>query len=105
MDIEKRVSNLEKLVDYLSKQISNNKFYTDADIAGTRQSVTAITPYTDTATAYIDDAYVIFENVPAGNMSVFFDNPTDYVVERNGSTVLISFEPLEKVTVVTISIQ
>lgn len=36
-NIEKRLSNLENLVNYLSKQLTNNKFYTDADIAGCRQ--------------------------------------------------------------------
>ena len=39
MDINTRVVNLEKLVNQLIKAQNNNKFYTDADIAGVRQSV------------------------------------------------------------------
>lgn len=42
MDIYTRVENLEKLVDNIVKTISNNKFYTDADIAGVRQNVTEL---------------------------------------------------------------
>lgn len=39
MDIETRVTNLEKLVDSLVKMMINQKFYTDADISGIRQNV------------------------------------------------------------------
>ena len=38
MDIETRVTNLEKLVDSLVTTINNTKFYTDADIAGCRHT-------------------------------------------------------------------
>lgn len=38
MDFEKRLSNLEKLVNSLSKKIDNIKFYSDADINGCRSS-------------------------------------------------------------------
>lgn len=39
MDIYTRVDNLEKNLDALIKQINSNKFYTDADISGVRQSM------------------------------------------------------------------
>lgn len=39
MTIEKRLSNLENLVNALSKKIDNNKFYTDADVNGNRKGV------------------------------------------------------------------
>lgn len=39
MDINTRLSNLEKLVDELVKKMNNDKFYTDADIAGVRKNV------------------------------------------------------------------
>jgi hypothetical protein len=39
MDIEKRVANLENLVNGLIINMNNNKFYTDADISGIRQNV------------------------------------------------------------------
>lgn len=38
MDIETRVTNLENLVGSLVKMMNNQKFYTDADIAGCRQT-------------------------------------------------------------------
>ena len=85
--------------------VNNNKQYTDADIAVTRQSVTAITPYTETKTAYILDTEIVFNSVPQGNLSVFFSIPTDYTISRVSDSVVISFEPLEEVTEVTISIQ
>lgn len=42
MDIYTRVENLEKLVSSLVETINNSKFYTDADIAGVRKSVSDI---------------------------------------------------------------
>lgn len=42
MDIEKRLSNLENLVDGLVKSINSNKFYTDADVAGARKTISDI---------------------------------------------------------------
>ena len=37
MDIEKRLSNLEKLVNSLIKKLNNDRFYTDSDINGVRK--------------------------------------------------------------------
>lgn len=106
MDIEKRLSNLEKLVDALSKKIDNTKYYTDADIAGNRQSITEITPYTETKTAYIGDTEIVFNNVPSGNLSIYGLLSRLYRVERESDRVTITlFEPLEDVIEVTISIQ
>lgn len=105
MDIEKRLTNLENLVNSLIKRINNDKFYSDADTAGIRQSVSNITPYTVSKTAYILDTEIVFNSVPQGNLSVFFSIPTDYKIERVSDSVVVSFEPLEEVTEVTISIQ
>ena len=105
MDIEKRLSNLENLVYSLIKRIDKEKYYSDADTVGIRQSVSAITPYTESKTAYILDTEIVFNSVPQGNMSVFFSIPTDYTIERVSDSVVVSFEPLEEVTEVTISIQ
>lgn len=102
MDIYTRVENLEKLVDSLVTTINNTKFYTDADIAGVRQSVSDVTPYTDTKTAYIDDTEMVFTNVPEGNLTIYFNKP--YTLVRDEDRLLISFEALEEVTQITISI-
>jgi len=39
MNIEKRIANLENLVNYLIKQIDNLRFYTNADTEGNRQNI------------------------------------------------------------------
>lgn len=106
MDIETRLTNLENLVDYLSKQMTNNKIYTDADISGTRQSVSAITPYTETKTAYYGESEKTFYDVPDGNVSVYFtDYDGDYSVSRVSGRLTISFDTLTEQTDITISIQ
>lgn len=102
MDLETRVKNLEDMLASIVNTIGNNKFYTDADVNGVRKSVSDITPYTETKTAYIDDTEVVFENVPSGNLTVYFDG--DYTIEREDNRITIMFEPLEEVKEVTISI-
>lgn len=102
MDIETRVTNLENMLASIVNTLSNNKFYTDADIDGVRQSVSEVTPYTETKTAYIYDTMVVFTKVPSGNLTVYFDKP--YTVEREADRVTVKFEPLEEVTTITISI-
>ena len=42
MNIDKRVENLEKLVESLIETINNSKFYTDADIGGVRQNISEV---------------------------------------------------------------
>ena len=106
MDIETRLKNLENLVDYLSKMVNNNKHYTDADIAGTRQNISAITPYTETKTAYYGESEKTFYDVPDGNVSVYFtDYDGDYSVSRVSGRLTISFDTLTEQTDITISIQ
>lgn len=62
----------------------------------------AITPWTMTKTAYIDDTECIFTDVPTGNMTVYCSVP--HTVEIDGDRVAVRFEPLEEVIEVTISI-
>ena len=62
----------------------------------------AITPWTASKTAYIDDTECIFTEVPTGNMTVYCSVP--HTVERDGDRVAVKFEPLEEVAEVTISI-
>lgn len=103
MTLEKRVENLENLVNALVKARVNDKMYTEADINGTRQSVAQITPTTFTKTVYIDDTEVVFTGVPSGNLSVYCDNLA-YRIDRTADTVRISFEALSEVKHITISI-
>lgn len=64
--------------------------------------VASSAPYTETKTAYIDDTFIVFTNVPSGNLTVYFDKP--YTVEREADRVTVKFEALEEVTPITISI-
>lgn len=105
MDIETRLTNLENLVNSLINMMNNNKFYTDADISGVRQSVSEVTPYTETKTAYYGEKEKTFYGVPSGNISVNFDNYTgDYTITKVVDRVTVSFDALEQKTDITISI-
>lgn len=70
--------------------------------------ISEITPYTVTKTAYIDDTEITFTEVPTGNLSVYMQdsegNYPDFTVERSGESVTVSFEALEQITTVTISV-
>lgn len=108
MDIEKRLTNLENLVNALIKRINNDKYYSDADTKGIRQSVSDVTPYTETKTAYIGDTEVVFNNATGGNLSVYVideeGNIPTYTVTKT-ETIRITFDkPLEKVATITISL-
>ena len=97
--LEKRVAQLEQMVLQIARGNVNT-------IGKVDDTVTAITPYTETKTAYIGDTEVVFENVPGGNLSIFGLLSRLYRVERDSDKVTITlFEPLEDVTEVTISIQ
>lgn len=64
----------------------------------------AITPWTASKTAYIDDTSIAFENVPQGNMSVYVGGVNHTLFERDGDRVTVRFEPLEEVQTVTINV-
>jgi hypothetical protein len=108
--IEQRLSNLENLVNYLSKQITDIKQYSDADMAGARNSIGDITPTTYTKTAYIGDTDVVFENVPQGNITVIAESENGYhpyytELKRENDRVRIRYVvPFESVTTITLSI-
>lgn len=106
MDILTRLENLEQFVFALSEKIDRNKFYNDADTAGARQSISDITPYTDTQTAYYGESEKVFYNVPQGNITVFWDNYAgDYAVERIADRIVVSFDALTDNATISIMIQ
>lgn len=101
-DLEKRVAQLEQIVLQLSRNIPNIV----SDVDDTSNRVTAITPYTETKTAYIDDEDCVFNNVPNGLVAVYLNGVSYYNFTVTDGRVLVWFsEPLEDVTEVTISIQ
>lgn len=102
MDLEKRITNLENLVYALIKRIDNDKFYSSADVDGVRKSVSDVTPYTETKQAYIGDTEITFYGVPEGNVTIFFDKP--YTMEKVAGGITLTFDELDEVTDITISI-
>lgn len=105
MTLEERVKILEDNFKAFTKLRVMDKFYTDADINGTRQSVSNITPYTETKKAYYGEKEKTFYNVPNGNVSVFFSNYNgSYSVVRIDDRLVITFDILTEETDITISI-
>lgn len=105
MTLEQRVNQLEKQVDNLNKaflQAQRNQVPITAKVDDSANQVKAITPYTETKTAYIDDTEIMFTDVPNGNLSVFgIDN---FSMTKDNGRLVLTFEPLEEVTEITISI-
>ena len=107
-ELEKRLSNLENLVDYLSKQMTSIKEYSDADMAGARQGISNVTPTTYTKTAYIGDTEVTFDNIPSGQITVHAEDSEGHFpifdMDKSGSVLTIYFEPLQNVATFTVSV-
>lgn len=72
------------------------------EIKDINMSVEELTPYTETQTAYIGDTEKTFYTDIKGNLTVYF--PYEYSVERLSDRIFITFDPLEEVTDITISI-
>ena len=100
---------LEEKVDALSNsllQMQKNLTPLFAKADETASDVKTITPYTATKTAYIDDTELIFKDVPSGAWYVSFNNDvTATRVTKDGGTLTVEFDPLEKVTEVTVTVQ
>ena len=102
MTIEQRLTNLENLVNALSKKIDDNKFYQQADIDGARQNISEITPYIETKTGYYGETEKTFYNVPDGNVTIY--GLTEYTMDRVSNNITLTFDALAKETNITISI-
>lgn len=107
MTIEERMTNLELLVDSLVTTMNNQKFYTDADIAGCRHTesnlgnqIDNITPYEATEKASAGDTEVTFVGVPEGitmttTVMDLEGRSITHNVTRDEDIVHVMFEPLE----------
>lgn len=113
MSIEERVSKLEMQMKNLQQAVINmqrSQVTTVGRVDDTSNKVVAITPYTETKTAYIGDYQVLFENTPQGILTVSAIDSEGgfpaYVLEREGGIISVHFDnPLDYVTTVSISIQ
>lgn len=88
--------NVNMLTPYVDSRLIEH-----IDMLG--REVESVTPYKQTKTAYIDDTEITFDNVPTGNLTVFFDK--DYEVDRIGDKVVIRFDALTEVKEISIMIQ
>lgn len=100
--LEQLESRLDSLQESFKQAMVNLVAITEqADKA--RCNAMLITPYTDTKTAYIGDTEITFYDTPAtGNLTVYC--PTTYHVDRLTDRIFITFDALEEVTEITISI-
>ena len=109
MTLEQRVNQLEKQVDNLNKaflQAQRNQVPITAKVDDSANQVKAITPYTETKTAYIGDTEIVFTDVPSGAWFVSFSNDVLATkITRDNGTLIVEFLPLEEVTEVTITVQ
>ena len=102
MTLEQKVDNLTISLLQLQKNMTPLIAKTDTNSS----EIKTITPYTATKTAYIDDTELIFKDVPSGAWYVSFNNDvTATRVTKDGGTLTVEFDPLEKVTEVTITVQ
>lgn len=96
-----RLLSLEQAFNASAKRSIDNTYTAES----ANNKADALTPYTETKTAYIGDSEVVFTDVPSGNLNVFFTNYFGiYRTEISGNRLVVSFEPLEEVTKVTITI-
>lgn len=98
-DLEERLNTFEQSLIQMGINLSPTIYKVD----DTSNRVDALTPYTETKTAYIGDTEVTFENVPQGNMSVF--GLSEYSIDRQSDRITIMFDAVDEVTTVSISIQ
>lgn len=80
----------------------------DRRLSSMSAQISAITPYTESKTAYIDDTECVFDLVKDGVISAYVKTgetqiPCTYEVVEN--KIIVSFEALEDVATVNISIQ
>lgn len=110
MDYEHEINQIKKQLANLQDafiQAQRNQVPLTAKTDNTAVKVEAITPYTDTKTAYYGEKEKTFYGVPDGNVSVFFSNFNGiYSVYRSADRLLVIFETaLTGTTDITISIQ
>lgn len=108
MNYEYEINNLKKRLDNLQEsfiQAQKNAVPTTSKVDDTANQIKAITPYTETKTAYYGEKFKTFYDVPQGNITVSFDNYNgDYSVGRIADRVTVSFDALSAETQITISV-
>ncbi len=105
MNYEQEINKLKAQVKNLQEsflQAQKNQTPITAKVDDSANKIVELTPYTETKTAYIGDTEIVFTDVPNGNLSVFgIDN---FSMTKDNGRLILTFEPLEEVTEITISI-
>lgn len=105
MNYEQEINKLKAQVKNLQEsflQAQKNQTPITAKVDDSANKIVELTPYKDTKTAYIGDTEIMFTDVPNGNFSVFgIDN---FSMTKDNGRLILTFEPLEEVTEITISI-
>ena len=109
MSIEDRVAKLEREMRALQEsflQSQKNLVPITGKVDDTSNKVVALTPYTDTQTAYYGETEKTFYGVPDGVVSVYFDAYDGaYSTSRIEDRLTVTFDALTEQTNITISIQ
>ena len=109
MTIEQRLKNLELQVKHLNQsilQMSKNDTSVVAKVDDTSNRVAAITPYTETKTAYSKEKEKTFYNVPQGKLFLYFSNYSgSYSVSHIEDRVRVTFDILTEQTDITIEVR
>lgn len=109
MNIEYEIQKINARLDNLQEsfiQAQRNQVPITAKVDDSANQVKAITPYTETKTAYIGDTEIVFSDVPSGAWFVSFSNDVLATkITRDNGTLIVEFLPLEEVTQVTITVQ
>lgn len=105
MNYEQEINKLKAQVKNLQEsflQAQKNQTPITAKVDDSANKIVELTPYTETKTAYIDDTEIMFTDVPNGNLSVFgIDN---FSMTKDNGRLILTFEPLEEVAQITISV-
>lgn len=105
MNYEQEINKLKAQVKNLQEsflQAQKNQTPITAKVDDSASKIVELTPYTETKIAYIDDTEIMFTDVPNGNLSIFgIDN---FSMTKDNDRLVLTFEPLEEVTEITISI-
>lgn len=104
---ESRIKAIEDRLNELTQnfiQTQQNQVPITAKVDYTSNKIEELTPYTETKTAYIDDTEIVFDNVPPGNITILTDPMINFTAKKEDDRLTVSFEPLEEVTEVTLTI-
>lgn len=105
MNYEQEINKLKVQLNSLQSaflQAQKNQVPITSRVDESASKIVELTPYKDTKTAYIGDTEIMFTDVPNGNLSVFgIDN---FSMTKDNGRLILTFEPLEEVAEITISI-